>query len=147
MRPRTLISAVTIFVFIFILSGLAAAQEKSNVTIQKVRAPHTSPASGQEMYVSYCASCHGKDGKGNGPAAPALKVPATDLTLLSRQNKGVFPADHVATVIGGAGIAAHGSAEMPVWGTVFRRLSGGHDSEVQQRISNLTKYIESIQSK
>ena len=145
MRAKTLISAITVFIFFFL--GFAAAQENSNVTIKKVQAPHTSPASGQEMYVTYCASCHSKVGIGNGPAAPALKVPPTDLTQLSRQNKGAFPADHVATVISGASIPAHGSADMPVWGRVFRRMSAGHDAEVQQRVSNLTKYIESIQAK
>src|SRR5947209_20240273 len=109
MRPRTLISAVTVLFFFFL--GLAAAQENSNVTIKKVKVPQTSPASGQEMYVSYCASCHGKDAKGNGPAAPALKVAPTDLTALAKNNKGAYPSDHVATVISGAAVTAHGSKD------------------------------------
>ena len=145
MRSRTLFSAIILL--LFVLAGLTLAQEKSNVKINKVPAPPTSPASGQEMYMSYCASCHGKDGKGSGPASPALKVPASDLTALARQNKGVFPSAHVATLLKGGEVAAHGSADMPVWGPIFRNLSGGHQSEVQQRIMNLTKYIESMQVK
>jgi mono/diheme cytochrome c family protein len=145
MRARTLISAI--IVFLLVVVGLGLTQEKTNVTINKVRAPHTSPASGEQMYVSYCASCHGKDGKGNGPAAPALKVPATDLTSLAKQNKGTFPSAHVSTILTGGAVAAHGSADMPVWGPIFRSLSTGHQSEVQQRVMNLTKYIESMQVK
>lgn len=145
MRVRTLTGATTIL--LLILAGLAAAQEKPNVTIKKVRAPQTSAASGHDMYVSYCAACHGKDGKGKGPADPALKDPATDLTMLAKQNNGKFPSDHVSTVLTGAAVTAHGSEDMPVWGSVFRSLSSGHDVEVQQRISNLTKYLESLQRK
>ncbi len=144
MRVRSLLSAA---IFLLILAASGAAQEKSNVTVTKRPAPHTSPASGEEMYVNYCASCHGRDAKGNGPAAAALKAAPTDLTQLAKQNGGKFPADHVATILAGGDVAAHGSSDMPVWGPVFRRLSTQHQSEVQQRISNLTKYLESLQTK
>lgn len=144
MRTRTLTSAVTIVVLM--LAGASAGQEKSNVKINKVPVPVTSAASGQEMYVNYCASCHGKSAKGDGPAAKALKVPPTDLTLLTKKNGGKFPSDHIAAILAGSDVPAHGSAEMPVWGTLFHRMSGGHDSEVQLRISNLTHYLESMQA-
>jgi mono/diheme cytochrome c family protein len=145
MRVRTLISAI--IALFFVLPGLSPAQEKSNVKINKVPAPPTSPASGEDMYRSYCASCHGKDGKGNGPAAPALKTAPTDLTQLAKQNKGVFPAAHVSTILQGGAVAAHGSAEMPVWGPIFRSVSAGSQAQVLQRSANLTKYIESMQAK
>ena len=45
------------------------------------------------------------------------------------------------------GITAHGSQEMPVWGPVFRSISGGHQAEVQLRINNLTEYVASLQKK
>ena len=145
MRARTLISAIT--VLFLMLAGSAFAQENSNVTIKKVPAPRTSPVSGKDMYTSYCAACHGKDAKGNGPAAPALKVVPTDLTMLAKQNGGKFPSDHVATILAGGSVTAHGSADMPVWGSVFRSMSGGHSTEVQLRIANLNKYLESLQVK
>jgi len=145
MRARTQFS--TIVIIVFLLAGWTAAQENSNVKINKVPAPQTSPASGQEMYESYCASCHGKAANGSGPAAPALKVQPADLTALAKKNGGKFPADHVASVLSGAGVAAHGSAEMPVWGPVFRKLSSGDRAQVQQRIANLTQYLESLQVK
>jgi mono/diheme cytochrome c family protein len=100
------------------------------------------------MFINYCASCHGRDGKGSGPAASALKTTPVDLTALTKKNGGKFPDAHVATVLRGqADLAAHGSKEMPVWGPVFWQMSGGHESEVTQRVSNLTKYIESLQEK
>jgi mono/diheme cytochrome c family protein len=124
--------------------ALCAAQ----ATIEKKPAPYTPPNSGKEMYKAYCASCHGLDGKGNGPAAAAMKSPLPDLTLLSKENGGKFPSDHVAAVIqGDANSPSHGSAEMPVWGPVFLKVSQHHLAQVQQRVRNLTAYIESLQAK
>ena len=124
---------------------VAAAQKP---VVKKVPAPQTSPASGKEMYVSYCASCHGVTGKGDGPAAVALKVAPPDLTTLSQRNQGKFPGAHVAQSIkGDMAMPAHGSKEMPVWGPVFSSLNKGDQALVQLRISNLTKYIESLQVK
>ncbi len=133
-------------VFMLLLSICIPAMAQTE--IKKVPAPYTSPASGREMYVSYCASCHGKDGKGAGPAASALKQAPPDLTILGKQNKGNFPQDHVVAVITGkAELAAHGSKDMPVWGPVFWKISQGHPEEVQQRVTNLANYLKSIQVK
>jgi mono/diheme cytochrome c family protein len=116
--------------------------------IKKVPAPHTSPASGDEMYMTYCASCHGTHAKGDGPAAGALKIPPADLTTLAQKNNGKFPSNHVAAVLSGEEeVTAHGSKDMPVWGPILLRVSHGHTTEVQQRITNLTRYIESLQGK
>lgn len=131
-----------------VLLTVVAISFAQDQKIKKTTAPHTSPASGKQMYAAYCASCHGADGKGNGPAASALKTAPTDLTQIQKSNGGKFPSDHVYEVINGrASTPAHGSAEMPVWGPVFRRLSSSRDAEVQQRITNLTEYIQSMQQK
>ena len=116
--------------------------------IKHVPATYTSPTSGKEMYTAYCASCHGVDGKGDGPAAPALKILPTNLTMLSVKNGGSFPAARVATEIqGGAMTPAHGSKDMPVWGPIFMMLGGHSAAQVQLRIRNLTNYLETIQVK
>lgn len=116
--------------------------------IKKVPAPYTSPASGKDMYMAYCASCHGTHAKGDGPAAGALKIPPSDLTTLAQKNNSKFPSNHVAAVLSGEEeVTAHGSKDMPVWGPVFLRISQGHATEVRQRISNLSRYIESLQGK
>ena len=106
----------------------------------------TSPASGEQMYANYCASCHGKDGKGSGPAAPALKRQPTDLTVLSKKNGGKFPSNAVYVSISGPmGVQAHGSRDMPVWGEVFSM--SGSDSEAHLRLRNLTTYVQTLQVK
>jgi mono/diheme cytochrome c family protein len=126
----------------------AAAQTKANTEIKHVPIKATSAASGKDMYNSYCAVCHGTTGTGNGPAAEALKVPPTDLSSLAAKNEGKYPALKVSAVIRGENIpVAHGSKDMPIWGHLFWNLSGGHDAEVQQRVANLNKYIESLQKK
>jgi len=129
--------------FIAFGSALMYAQ-----TVKKTAVTPTSPASGQEMFVTYCAPCHGKDAKGAGPAATALKQAPADLTALAKKNNGKFPELKIYDAIkGDSNTPAHGSKDMPVWGTVFQSLSHGDSGQVQLRISNLTKYIESLQVK
>jgi len=116
--------------------------------IKKEAAKYTSPASGAEMYKEYCASCHGLTGKGDGPAALALKSHPADLTTIARRNNGKFPTLRIqATLDGKASVAAHGSSDMPVWGPIFRQLTPADSAKVMQRTVNLTKHLESIQVK
>jgi mono/diheme cytochrome c family protein len=70
------------------VAAVAAAQQKK---VKHVPVKPTSAASGEQMYNSYCAACHGKDGKGGGPAAAALKTAPTDLTTLAQKNGGKSP--------------------------------------------------------
>jgi mono/diheme cytochrome c family protein len=100
------------------------------------------------MFASYCASCHGEDGKGAGPAAAALKITPVDLTMLSKKNGGKFPDRHTIAVLEfGEQTAAHGSAAMPVWGPALGKLNPSNSSDRPMRISNLIRYLESIQAK
>lgn len=115
--------------------------------IRKVPVTQTSPVSGKQMYTAYCAACHGAEGKGNGPAAQSLKTHPTNLTMLAMSNGNKFPQDHVVSVLRfGMEISSHGSKDMPVWGPVLRSLNKSNPgSEEQQRISNLTKYLRTMQ--
>ena len=98
------------------------------------------------MYTTWCASCHGTSGKGDGPAASDLKTKPTDLTMLAKKNGGKFPTDRVRSYIEGATVApAHGSREMPVWGTFFRQM--GDDKAATYRIVTLANYVEGMQAK
>jgi mono/diheme cytochrome c family protein len=73
---------------------------------------------GKWEYDASCASCHGRDGKGAGPFAQMLQVRMPDLTMLSKNNGGVFPIARVYNVIDGREeVKAHGTREMPIWGT------------------------------
>ncbi|MGA9391119.1 MAG: c-type cytochrome, partial [Candidatus Sulfotelmatobacter sp.] len=145
----SLTKMLLIFMALVVCSFMLAAQDKtsdqSKTVIQHVPVASTSPASGKEMYTAYCAVCHGTDGKGDGPAASALKMPPTDLTQLSKNNGGKFSAMKVTSSIRGTSdLPAHGSKEMPVWGELFWSMSRGHEGQVQQRVANLTQYIENM---
>jgi mono/diheme cytochrome c family protein len=102
---------------------------------------------GSDLYNEYCAVCHGKDGKSGGPAAAALTKRPSDLTQLARKNGGKFDALSVQQVIAGSDVvSAHGSRDMPIWGTVFASMSS-NDSMRKLRINGLVTYIEKIQAK
>jgi len=145
---KLLLLSIALFVFTYTVAAQDQTQEQNQKVIQHTTIQATSPASGKEMYTAYCAVCHGTDGKGGGPAASALKTPPADLTTLSKNNGGKFPSMKVTSAIrGDSGLPAHGSKEMPVWGSLFWTMSHGHEGEVQQRVANLTHYVESLQAK
>jgi mono/diheme cytochrome c family protein len=130
----------------FALAAFTAAPGLTQ-TVKTVPPHQTSPTSGKEMFNEYCAVCHGQDAKGFGPAAAALKKMPADLTRLTAQNNGKFPDSRVARYIeGDEKVSAHGSLEMPIWGTVFKSMSGSDDI-VRMRVSNLTAYVKSMQGK
>jgi len=148
MRVMKFISLAVILVVISTFAVAQQAPAQAPPSVKHVPITNTPSNSGKDMFDSYCAVCHGKDGKGNGPAASAMKTPPTDLALLAQKSGGKYPASHVAAVIRGqAGTPSHGSQDMPVWGPLFSSISQGHDSQVQQRVSNLVSYIESLQAK
>ncbi|MDH4063754.1 MAG: cytochrome c [Acidobacteriota bacterium] len=101
---------------------------------------------GAELYRAYCAACHGDKGKGDGPVASALRTTPTNLTRLTAANRGTFPAQRVAMVVEfGVMVPAHGTTDMPTWGNTFRAM--GDETLVRQRVTALTRYLESIQSR
>jgi len=123
--------------------GARAAQEKvSEPQFQEL----IRSVEGPDLFRAYCASCHGKDGKGSGPVAPTLKATVPDLTLISKKNGGTFPVERMRRIIIGEGmIATHGSREMPVWGPIFHQVEADVDRG-NVRLENLVKYLESIQT-
>ncbi|MFZ0738766.1 MAG: c-type cytochrome [Candidatus Acidiferrales bacterium] len=132
-------------VLLFATAGRTAAQDKP---MKKAPIEQTSPASGAEMFKTYCAVCHGRDAKGDGPAAADLKVQPPDLTMLAKRHDGKFPDTYVAMVLrNGPKAPAHGTAEMPVWGPLFSSISGGDQAQVNLRIGNLVSYVKSLQVK
>jgi mono/diheme cytochrome c family protein len=102
---------------------------------------------GEQLYRSYCAACHGEDGRGRGPAAPALKTPPADLTSIAMRNGGTFPSDRIASYVanGDPPVPAHGSRDMPVWGPNFSALAPWSDKPINERINAVVAYIRSIQ--
>jgi len=140
-------SMVLLAAAVLLLSSSLAKAQEAKKSIKNTPLAMTSPASGEEMFNSYCAACHGKSGKGDGPAATEFKIPPANLTVLSRAHNGKFPETYVSQVIenGPRDAKAHGSKDMPVWGTLFSSL--GDQATVKQRVYNLNKYIQSLQEK
>lgn len=125
------------------LPVLAAAQE-----VKREPARPIASAEGVDSYNAYCAVCHGKDGKGQGPAASALKAAVPDITTLAKRNGGKFASTTVENMILGKDkmAPAHGNADMPIWGPIFRGVSSSDDM-AKLRVANLVKYIEGMQAK
>ena len=101
MRVMKFISLAVILVVISTFAVAQAAPAQTAPTVKHVPITNAPSNSGKEMFNSYCAVCHGKDGKGDGPAASAMKTPPTDLTLLAKNSGGKYPSSHVAAVIKG----------------------------------------------
>jgi mono/diheme cytochrome c family protein len=104
---------------------------------------------GKELYLKYCASCHGTQGKADGPVSRDLKVKVPDLTVLRRNNKGAYPVQRVMSSIDGSRVVrAHGTRNMPVWGEVFRQE---HEKEKYTELTSLltakliAEYISTLQ--
>ncbi|HTT23949.1 MAG TPA: cytochrome c [Candidatus Sulfotelmatobacter sp.] len=107
------------------------------------------PLEGSDIFQDFCASCHGRDGRGKGPVSRDLKQAVPDLTKLSRQNGGTFPASRVRSKLmfgGDQPSPAHGSKAMPVWGPIFHQIEFDQDLG-NVRLENVTRYLESIQRK
>ena len=118
---------------------------------------------GKAEYQSSCGTCHGRDGKGNGPVSAELKVPPPDLTVLAKKNSGVFPLNSVYEIIDGRkSVIAHGTRDMPIWGDrytpeanwvliprPFENILGLYDPEtvVRMRILTVIDYLNRIQEK
>lgn len=102
---------------------------------------------GGALFRSHCASCHGVNGRGDGPMSAELLQRPSDLTKFAMRNGGVFPSAQVARIIDGRDISAHGSAEMPVWGDVFKRTPEASEQTIKDRIASLVQFLESIQER
>jgi mono/diheme cytochrome c family protein len=101
---------------------------------------------GQALYHEYCAVCHGKEAKGDGPMARVLKTAPPDLTRIALRNGGTFPFQRVQRIISGESeVNAHGTREMPLWGPIFSQVAWDQDLG-RVRIYNLVRYLEKLQT-
>jgi len=57
--------------------------------------------SGSNTYRTYCASCHGEKGRGDGPLADNLQFHPADLTRLARRNGGKYPTETIRRIVDG----------------------------------------------
>jgi len=119
-------------------AGTAAAQD-------------TDVEDGRDLFLYFCAECHGKDAASEGPTAEILAIDPPVLTNLAGRNEGVFPVESVAMQVDGRmPIAAH--SYMPVFGPsldgdqlVSFALPSGQPMMVTQHLGNLITYLMSVQ--
>ncbi len=108
---------------------------------------------GAQLYMDYCAACHGESGKGDGDMANLMTIPSPNLTLLAKNNDGEYPMLKVIHIIDGrTGVRAHGGP-MPVFGKVFTSTEPGPANpygsilEARGRVMSVAYYLETIQEK
>ncbi len=134
-----------VLIILVSMGGAVASSAQVDVTASLINPPLT----GRDTFEFYCATCHGRDGTGNGPIAPSLKIPPANLTTLAARNDGQFSRELVRELVTHdrrTDASAHGSSDMPVWGPIFRTLEPS-DLAVETRIENLIRYIESMQAR
>ncbi len=104
---------------------------------------------GAEIYRTYCATCHGPNGRGDGPLADSMRRKPADLTEIAKRNGGEYPSEVVyRTIDGKQPIRGHGGPDMPVWGDAFARSrDGGDAATVKERIDTLVDFVRALQVK
>jgi mono/diheme cytochrome c family protein len=109
----------------------------------------TRTVEGSYTYRTYCATCHGTEGKGDGPLAQTLSFHPPDLTQMARRNGGNYPASVVRKIVDGRQpVDGHGGPDMPVWGDAFKNTETGFDEEaVRLKIQSVVDYVGTIQEK
>jgi mono/diheme cytochrome c family protein len=102
---------------------------------------------GSKTFRTYCASCHGGTGHGDGPLAGRLRFAPPDLTEIAKRNAGKFAFDKIARIIDGREpVKGHGGPDMPIWGDAFSDSRDGYDAvAVKQKINQLVHYLASLQ--
>jgi mono/diheme cytochrome c family protein len=112
-------------------------------------APASMAPDGEKLFKTYCASCHGATGKGDGVMAPHLRARPADLTLITRRRAGRFDADELRRIVDGRDpVASHGGGDMPVWGDAFKDASDHYsEKSAQARIRAVVDYLKTIQQK
>lgn len=124
----------------------ASAPAASAQKIVRKDAQRIESVQGVDTFNAYCAVCHGKTAKGDGPAAKALTKAPADLTTIAKRHGGNFSRSDVEDVILGKQVmVSHGTRDMPIWGPVLQSISPDN-SFVKLRVANLLDYLKSIQT-
>jgi mono/diheme cytochrome c family protein len=129
------------------LAGLSSQAAVSAAEAQ-VKPPRQDYSSGAYLYRTFCASCHGEQGAGDGPVASMLLVRSPDLATIAVRSGGTFKRPEVyAAIDGRRRIPGHGSTDMPIWGDALKATEGHDDAIVKKRIDAIVAHLESLQRK
>jgi mono/diheme cytochrome c family protein len=142
---------------LLLCAALVAAAEKAGPRAQAQAPPPPRPpadqapepgVSGAYAFRTHCATCHGADGKGEGPLAVNLRFQPPDLTLIAKRNGNEFPAEKIQRIVDGRKpLAGHGGPDMPIWGDAFRNAETGYeDARVKEKIRLVVEYLRTLQA-
>jgi mono/diheme cytochrome c family protein len=133
------IASVAFLAMAFQSGGATAAEQEQG----------SHAALGSYLFKTYCATCHGTSGRGDGPLADSMRRRPSNLTEIAKRNKGTYPKELVAQIIDGrTKVPGHGGPDMPVWGDAFMRTSETTDeASVKHRIQALADYLETLQAR
>jgi len=134
-------SAIAFPMALGILSTSGSAQTPANP------AATAAVERGRVLFEQHCAVCHGKGGKGDGPAASDMTRQPTNVTLMQKRHGAFFAAQAESAIRGTDPVVAHGAPGMMVWGAIFRANARGDEAAVDARIRDLVAFMESIQEK
>ena len=129
-------------IFAIALTALSAPAMAQNVEVNQ---------SGKDSFVTHCATCHGLEGRGDGPMVDVISEVIPDLTQLSERNDGAFPMNVILrTIDGRIPMEGHGGP-MPIFGSLFSEDFAEQyapyvgEEIVRGRILSLAYYLEAIQ--
>ena len=91
-RKRNLLTGMGFLLAVvagLVVTGLPASAQTAPATKEQLETLIYS-VKGPDLFRAHCAACHGFDAKGGGPMAAALKGKVPDLTVLAKNNKGMF---------------------------------------------------------
>lgn len=106
---------------------------------------------GRILYLTYCQSCHGAAGHGDGPAASSLRERPPDLTRLWERYGTPLDREPLVEYIDGRWLVdVHGPREMPLWGQEFFEdappMAPGLEGVKRHLIEVLVGYLETLQT-
>ncbi len=127
-----------------VVAALASCTTMSEYSV----VPHE--YSGVRLYQTFCSSCHGLTGRGDGPLQPLLRGGAPDLTRISERRGGKFPESEIREIVDGRkALNAHGTSQMPVWGFEFYSGAGTERSaraQADKTVNRLVDYLKTLQA-
>jgi nucleotide-binding universal stress UspA family protein/mono/diheme cytochrome c family protein len=133
----------------FLFTSVATAAAQAQPPAPQPQAEMRQRVTGGEVFRTYCATCHGPSGRGDGPLAGSMRRRPADLTEIAKKNGGEYPSEIVfRTIDGQTPMRGHGGPDMPVWGDAFARSRDGGDAvTVKERIDSLVEFIRTLQVK
>lgn len=135
---------------VLLVLGLGLGTVTGLLAEKPVRSPEAAePSRGAVLFRLHCASCHGSEGRGDGPVAEHLEIAPPDLTRIAARRGGRFNADEVERLVDGrTEVEPHGRAEMPVWGLSFRQSGrlDDQEEEIRLQVRQLVRHLRSIQT-